>query len=377
MPTLAYDIDAVSYAGPLTGRVLLGRRLSHGVVLADPGVSRLHAWVDPTPGGTWAITDAGSKTGTFVNDQRVTAAGHDLRDGDVIRVGSTRVTFGAAADLPTGAEPVVLTPPPGDHVRTSGVLFDCACGAPIWVGNNLVGKRGRCQHCRRQIVVPAPDSLRAGTLAPPPPRTTVPTTTPATVPIEDERPAVARRPQCGVCHAAIATAERLTTCPECDTTYHGECWDENYGCSTYGCGHVNALDPSAPRAVAPPADVDVAPADDAEPSSPLDDLVADDAPADGGEAMGEDSADAPPRTPWEWVAVLGAVLSSAVGAVSFGLPAAVMAVVAVAMVVRRRPGTRVALLVVAVLVAGVGTVAGLALSDYLWLHGAHLHRFAH
>ena len=351
MPTLAYDIDDVPYAGQLTGRALIGRRLSHGVILADPAVSRLHAWVDPTPDGTWAVTDAGSKTGTFVNDQPVTR--HDLRDGDVIRVGSTRITFHVAADLPAVAEAVVLTPPPGDHVRTSGVLFDCACGAPIWVGNELIGKRGRCRHCQRQIVVPTPAAVTA-----PPPRTST------TTPTVDEAPSThGRRPQCGVCHGAIGVAEELSTCPECDTTYHAECWTENYGCSTYGCGHVDALNPAAPPKPAP-AVADPSPADEPLPS----DLVADEPAVD----VADEDADAPTRMQWEWVTVLAVVLASAVGALLFGLPALVMGVIPAVMLVRRRPHTRVGLLVVAVVLAVVGCLAGLALSDFWYFNAAHL-----
>ena len=331
MPSLAYTIDGTRYAGRLTGRALVGRRLSHGVVLADPAVSRLHAWVDPTPDGTWAVTDAGSKGGTTVNGQPVGTDRRDLADGDTIVVGATRITFHASDALPPRAQAVVLTPPPGDRVHTSGVLFECGqCGSPIWVGQELVGKRGRCRHCAVQIVVPAP----ASTVEPKrdhPPAAVEPTAT------------TARRRQCGVCHAAVADAEASTVCPECDTTYHAECWSENYGCSTYGCGQVNALDPSAPRPAPPPADMEPA-------------TAADDRPAEV------------PGRSRDGLVLLATALAAVVGTLLFGLPPLAMAAVATAGFARRRTAP----LAAAVALGLIGLVIGLALSDWWWLGGAHL-----
>jgi len=343
MPFLAYDIDGTPHAGRLTRRALIGRRLSHGVVLSDPGVSRLHAWVDPTAEGGWVVTDAGSKTGTTVNGQ--TLDRHDLHDGDVILVGTTRVTFRAHGEPPPGVEADTLSPPPGQPVRTSGILFTCACGAPIWVGNDLAGKRGRCRHCKRQVVVPVPAS------------------TPATPAAPAERAAPGRRAQCGVCHAVIGTGESLTTCTECDTTYHAECWTENYGCSTYGCGQVNLLNPDpaskpVPRAtsvVVTPATALTKPV----PTEPAPLAVTPDEP--------DDVEPAGPRTQWEWVTVLAALLASAVGVLAFGVPALAAAVVAGTMIARRRPDTRVGLLVVAIAVAVVGIAVGVVGSEFLYL----------
>ncbi len=318
MPSLAYETADVVHAGPLTGRALIGRRLSHGVELsADPAVSRLHAWVDPTPDGGWVVTDAGSQNGVAVNGRRVDRQA--LRDGDEIRVGHTRIRF--VSDPPADAEPVALSPPHGEPVRTPGILFDCACGAPIWVGDDLAGKRGRCRHCKRQVVVP----------------------TPAAEPTAAPAEAVAGSPaRCGVCHAGVAVGDPLKVCPECETSYHAECWAENLGCSTYGCGQVDALNPHPPEPAA------------AEPVAPHD--PADDAPP-------------PPRMQWEWLTVLAALLASAVGALAFGVLSAAVAVTAVAMIVRRRPDTRVGLLVVAVAVAVVGVAVGLVASDVWWLGG--------
>ena len=326
MPHLAYDTDGTPRAGRLTGRALVGRRLSHGVVLDDPAVNRLHAWVDPTPDGGWTVADAGSRNGIAVNGRKVDR--HTLVDGDVIRAGSTRITFRATGDLPPAAEPVTLSPPTGKPVRTSGVLFDCPhCTAPIWVGVDLVGKRGRCRHCKQPVVVPAPAVEKPAPAVEPP---------------------AGRRPQCGVCHSPIGGGEALTTCPECDTTYHAECWAENLGCSTYGCGQVDAL-----NLVAPP----VEPVTTADPLPPIE-----------GE---HDDPDRPP-TPWEWVVVLASLVAAAVGVVAFGVPPLAVAAVAAAMLARRRPDTRAGLLIAAIAIAAIGVVVGLVGSDFLYLNGRHL-----
>ncbi len=68
----------------LSGRVLIGRRTSNHVVVDDPAVSRIHAWID-TADQKFCITDAGSRTGTFVNGQRVTRA--TLKEGNRLGVG--------------------------------------------------------------------------------------------------------------------------------------------------------------------------------------------------------------------------------------------------------------------------------------------------
>ncbi len=322
MPSLAFETADALRAGPLTGRVLIGRRLSHGVELsADPAVSRLHAWVEPTPDGGWVVTDAGSQNGVAVNGRRVDR--QPLADGDLIHVGTTRIRF-VAGGPPAGAEPVDLTPPPGEPVRTPGILFDCACGAPIWVGDDLAGKRGRCRHCKRQVRVPVPAGDAPPTTAPP-----------------GEGPAAERRTQCGVCHAIIAAGEPLTVCPECDTAYHADCWTENLGCSTYGCGRVDVLGSGA---------------------------VADRRPPPPGPAAPETIPE--PRTQWEWLTILAALLASAVGALAFGGPAAVVAVVAGVMVTRRRPDTRVGLLAVAIGVAVAGVALGVVASRFWWLKPA-------
>ena len=47
---------------------------------------------------------------------------------------------------------------------------------------------------------------------------------------------------CGVCHAPITVFDNATTCPACGLVFHADCWEENRGCSAYGCAQVGALD---------------------------------------------------------------------------------------------------------------------------------------
>jgi hypothetical protein len=77
--------------GPET--VTMGRLAECAIPLADPQASREHCTIRPAPDG-FVLTDLGSTNGTYVNDVRVTD--HDLRDGDVIRIGVTTMRFEAS-----------------------------------------------------------------------------------------------------------------------------------------------------------------------------------------------------------------------------------------------------------------------------------------
>ncbi|MBR0484126.1 MAG: FHA domain-containing protein [Oscillospiraceae bacterium] len=68
--------------------ILLGRHSSADIQLKDPSVSRYHAVMTVT-GGIWTVTDLNSKSGTFVNDQRVRQK--KLAPGDCIRLGNAKL----------------------------------------------------------------------------------------------------------------------------------------------------------------------------------------------------------------------------------------------------------------------------------------------
>jgi hypothetical protein len=338
MPLLTFKDSDTAYAGLLNSRVLIGRRLSHGVVLSDPGVSRLHAWIDPIAdeNAPWVVSDAGSKTGTFVNDQPITR--QPLHDGDIIRVGNVSLTYHDQETLPEGTTPVDLASPEG-VVRDAGILFECACGAPLWVGNELAGKRGMCRHCRQPVTVPnllasespaAAPQIQAAP-APPPPEysgTTVPSRRPA---------------NCAICHSAIADTEQMTTCAECAMTYHSECWLENFGCSTYGCKRVNSLHAATEHA-------------DPDPSTPILDLS---------------KINPQPSTPWEPILLAASVVGTIIGSLMFGGLAAIVAIFASFILVKGK-AQRPALVVIAVAVSLVGIALGLGVSDFWYFNAKHL-----
>ena len=74
-----------------SGGAVLGRSRDCDIVLEDPNVSRRHAEVRPS-GGSWIVNDLGSTNGVKVNGRRVHGP-QSLKPGDVIELGTARVTF--------------------------------------------------------------------------------------------------------------------------------------------------------------------------------------------------------------------------------------------------------------------------------------------
>lgn len=95
----------------------IGRVAGNDIVIADSAMSRQHARVELTPTGV-AVVDLGSLNGVFVNDERVDNA-RDLGDGDVIRVGRTRLTL----SLPIEPAPPQAAAEPGEPAAERTVLM--------------------------------------------------------------------------------------------------------------------------------------------------------------------------------------------------------------------------------------------------------------
>ena len=76
----------------------IGRRETNPVALTwDDEVSRVHCQIECV-GGYWTVSDEGlSRNGTFVNEERISGR-RRLHDGEVVRVGATRLLFRAPTD---------------------------------------------------------------------------------------------------------------------------------------------------------------------------------------------------------------------------------------------------------------------------------------
>lgn len=78
---------------PTQGVVSIGRAPTCTVPLNDPGVSGHHASIG-FEGPQLIVSDAGSRNGVFLNNQKVTR--HPLKSGDLVVIGSTRILINLA-----------------------------------------------------------------------------------------------------------------------------------------------------------------------------------------------------------------------------------------------------------------------------------------
>ncbi len=83
----------------ISGRMTtIGRHHNNSIVVDRDRVSRKHAVIDWN-GHQYAITDIGSRNGTYVNGARVTE--RPLRNGDTITIGDCDLRFLSDARLPS------------------------------------------------------------------------------------------------------------------------------------------------------------------------------------------------------------------------------------------------------------------------------------
>ncbi len=78
----------------LTTVVTIGRAQDADIPVRDILLSRKHCRLEPS-GENWVVTDLGSKNGTYLGYRQITR--HQLKDGDELRLGRTRMTFKAGA----------------------------------------------------------------------------------------------------------------------------------------------------------------------------------------------------------------------------------------------------------------------------------------
>jgi hypothetical protein len=333
MAWLIIEHDGKRAAGVIRGRIIIGRWASSQVCLSDQRVSRIHAWIAPDEEGQFFLTDAGSRTGTFVNDRQI-AGRVDLRHGDRIRIGPVRLHVAEDAAEVENAEALDLDerpmPMPSPEM---GIFFSCPCDAPVWVPWEFAGRVGLCRSCGAPLSVPG----QPGQVAP------------REGPLSAAGP-VDADPMCGVCHSPIAPLEESTRCPACRTEFHVECWTENRGCSVYGCSHVNALEP--PEHLTPHVEAV---------------FLGVESPPIVAEQTDETAIGSSVGIPWAYALLAASVLGTVLGALTFGATALLAACAATVYLLRGRPLRQRGVVVLSIVVASVGTLAGVAVSHYWWM----------
>jgi hypothetical protein len=162
----------------------------------------------------------------------------------------------------------------------------------------------------------------------------------------DEKLRAEDRETCSICQFPVGMDEKRTQCPDCGLPFHAECWEENFGCSAYGCPQVNALKPAAPQqgvAGSPvPSKGALAPQGVVPPSEPF---------------------------PWDYLLLAASGLGALGSLFAFGLPSAVMlAVVLGSRFSEKNPFSR-SVFLLAVAVCLVGAIGGAIAAHYLgmWL----------
>jgi len=213
MPILIVNLPGNSRGLVLGDRALIGRRPFNTITVPDPTVSRIHAWIGRRD-GRYVLFDAGSRAGTRVNGNPVSAP-RVLADRDEIGVGPAMIEYRDADELPDHVQPMESSPPsPVADPYDGGIYFDCSCGGPMWVNRELAGAAGKCRYCGKRLVVPhvsgqtARPVVPSGELPKPPAPRAAPAA-PSSPPREMPRPAPtapARTPDVPPAPAAIARA---------------------------------------------------------------------------------------------------------------------------------------------------------------------------
>lgn len=87
--------------------VILGRSSSSDIKLMDPVLSRHHCRFFAA-GGKWHLSDLDSANGTYMADAMEEVKEREIKDGDTIAVGDTRIRFRAGAEAKGNDTPVVV-----------------------------------------------------------------------------------------------------------------------------------------------------------------------------------------------------------------------------------------------------------------------------
>jgi FHA domain len=298
MPILIVEHSGKRKRATLNGAASIGRTPNNDVVIEHPAVSRTHALIERT-GDTYFIADNKSKNGTVVANQHILQK-QPLKDGDRIEIGPAVLTFHLSDDHPEQSTQTTLSE------THAGMLMDCECGAKLWVPKEMVGGRGQCQKCGRTLTLGV------------------------------TKPATTRT--CSICQWKLEPADTQHTCPACGLVFHQDCWNENRGCSAYGCSQVNILDK--------PEEVTEVMEEIGHPPMIIQ----------------------PVRFPWEFAFLAASVVASLVGLLAFGALALATLLLSGIYLLKHGRKTKVPILLAAMAVSLVGLLAGVVVSCIWWLN---------
>jgi hypothetical protein len=229
MANLIVEHPSEAAGAVLDGTLSVGRNADNDIVLDHPTVSRHHGVIERIA-GEYFLTDLGSRNGTRVNGRTVRER-KPLAHGDKIRFGQVKVTFFVSAEDPHASPTLerVPTPEAGDP----GILFDCLCGTRLWAKTEAAGGIVECGKCKRENVVPDTSTKKDNS-------ETVSGMILAPIGQPEMLAAPVQTGTCSICQWHTSNEDRVKVCPSCGLTFHEDCWNENCGCSAYGCPEVNA-----------------------------------------------------------------------------------------------------------------------------------------
>jgi uncharacterized RDD family membrane protein YckC len=145
----------------------IGRDPTNDLVLPDAMVSRRHAVIE-FRGSQFYLRDCNSSNGSLVNGDRVSE--RNLRDGDLVAIGTARLLFREEAELEEGLAKVVPHPSaprfqcPACHADyRKGDLFCRQCGGPL---ADHLPPRAVCGNCGTAVALPARFCNACGSLLP-------------------------------------------------------------------------------------------------------------------------------------------------------------------------------------------------------------------
>lgn len=304
------------------GLFTIGRRPDCAVV-ARGDIAPVQARIDHVD-GRFLLTNLGKAGCVFVNGQSIDTR-HIVEPYDVIEIGDVRIGL------------VSADPPP----TLSGGRLHCSCGAVLKIRPEFAGQVKRCPRCRTTYEIPVitdpVPSLRTESG-----RSLGSDSSGGFDAEGSSDPEVT----CPVCQCPISGDEPWISCPGCGLPHHSECWNENFGCSAYGCSQVKILKQGPDIRISLPH---------SDPGTP-----AEITPCSHGAASGIE-------IPWEFMSLALSVVGFFLGTVTFGVPCLIAGGLIAAFILARPVRSNLVVMILAIVVCAVGFLVGFVISIHLFI----------